>query len=226
VTPVQAVIERTVSGLGYELVDVEFAGAGLLRVFIDVAGDRAVRGEPIRVEDCEQVSHQLSHVLTVENVNYARLEVSSPGLDRPLKKQADFERFAGEEVSIRLRQPLKGRRNFIGVLTGDESDPARWVLELPDPGPAAPKGRGKNARAGVPSAGAGKAGKAGKAGEAGKAGKAGKAVAAGGGSGEAGLPEKDAVPGSGITDRDEVVTRLTFTLDEIERARLVPKLKY
>lgn len=196
-TPVQAVIERTVAGMGYELVDVEIAGAGLLRVFIDVTGDRAVQGDPVRVEDCERVSHQLSHVLTVENVDYARLEVSSPGLDRPLKKPADFERFVGAEVSVRLRQPLKGRRNFAGVLGRDDVEPGRWVLELPDPAAVAPKkGRGRTTKAG---------------------GGAAKAAAA---------PKQDAVPESGSTGDGEVVTRLTFSLDEIERARLVPKLKF
>jgi ribosome maturation factor RimP len=195
VSPVQALIERTVAGMGYELVDVEVAGAGLLRVFIDVAGERASRGETVRVEDCERVSRQLSHVLTVDDVDYARLEVSSPGLDRPLKKQADFQRFVGAEVSVRLRQPLKGRRNFAGVLTGDETEPGRWVLELPDPKAAAPKRRAKAAKAGRSDLKPGAA------------------------------PGQDAVP-EPAAGEGEVVTRLTFTLDEIERARLVPKLKF
>src|SRR5690606_3878070 len=95
-------IEKTVSGMGYELVDFEQAGRGLLRVFIDnPMGDE---GEPeaITVDDCERVSNQLTHVFAVENVDYARLEVSSPGLDRPLKKLADFVRFAGCEAVVKL----------------------------------------------------------------------------------------------------------------------------
>jgi ribosome maturation factor RimP len=204
VTPVQAVIERTVAGMGYELVDVEIAGAGLLRVFIDVQGERAERGEPVRVEDCEQVSHQLSHVLTVENIDYARLEVSSPGLDRPLKKPADFERFVGEEVAVRLRQPLKGRRNFDGVLVKDDSDPARWGLELTERREAPPRGRGKGQKK-----------------SAAKPAATGRGTAKG-----AGTPAVDAVPEPAVAGEGGTVTRLTFTLDEIERARLVPKLKF
>ncbi len=128
-------IEQTATGLGYELVDVEFAGRGLLRVTIDwpyekikqqIAVLKKERGETeeiapwdsvfVTVEDCEKVSRQLSYVLTVENVEYSRLEISSPGLDRPLKKPVDFERFAGQEVKLRLRMPMGGRRNFEGVL--------------------------------------------------------------------------------------------------------------
>jgi ribosome maturation factor RimP len=102
-------IETTVNGLGYELVDFEQAGRGLLRVFID-------KPEGISVDDCQIVSNQLSRLFMVENVDYERLEVSSPGLDRPLKKLADFERFAGEKAQIKLRLPLNGRKNFAGVL--------------------------------------------------------------------------------------------------------------
>lgn len=76
-------IEKTVNGTGYDLVDFERADRGLFRVYIDFLPADAEKGN-ITVEDCEKVSHQLSHVLTVENMNYERLEVSSPGLDRPL----------------------------------------------------------------------------------------------------------------------------------------------
>lgn len=125
VLPIEApfveAIRRTVSGMGYELVDCEFAAGGLLRVFID-------RPEGIRLEDCEQVSHQLSHLLMVEDVDYERLEVSSPGLDRPLRSEADFHRFAGCEVMVRLRLPFEGQRNFEGVLTVESN--GRFGLEL------------------------------------------------------------------------------------------------
>lgn len=102
-------VETTVEGLGYELVDLERSGRGLLRVFID-------RPEGISVDDCQAVSHQLTRLFLVENVDYERLEVSSPGLDRALKKEADFVRFVGEKAQVRLRMPLDGRKNFVGVI--------------------------------------------------------------------------------------------------------------
>ncbi len=113
------IIEKTVAGLGYELVDVERAEHGVLRVFIDFGAlDVAAKG-PITVEDCATVSHQLSHVLTVENVNYERLEISSPGLDRPLRKLEHFVRFAGFEVIVKLHVAMpdtNNRKSFQGVL--------------------------------------------------------------------------------------------------------------
>lgn len=109
------VLEKTVTGLGYELVDVERSPHGrVLRVFID----KPDKPRGVDVEDCALVSNQLSRVLTVENIDYDRLEVSSPGIDRPLKKATDFERFAGSEITLKLRLPLNGRRNFSGVLHG------------------------------------------------------------------------------------------------------------
>ena len=102
-------VEKTVAGLGYELVDVEHAGRGLLRVFID-------KPEGIAVEDCQLVSNQLTRLFAVENVDYARLEVSSPGLDRVLKKEADFIRFKGEKAQIKLRMPISTRKNFTGTI--------------------------------------------------------------------------------------------------------------
>ena len=104
-------IETTVTGLGYELVDVERSGRGLLRVFID-------KSEGISVEDCQVVSNQLTRLFLVENVEYDRLEISSPGLDRVLKKVADFERFTGERAQVKLRMPMAGRKNFVGVISG------------------------------------------------------------------------------------------------------------
>jgi ribosome maturation factor RimP len=104
-------VETTVSGLGYELVDFERSGRGLLRVFID-------KPEGILVDDCQTVSNQLTRLFMVENVDYDRLEVSSPGLDRPLKKEADFVRFAGQQAQLKLRMPLAGRKNFVGIIGG------------------------------------------------------------------------------------------------------------
>ena len=113
-----ALIEKTVTGLGYELVEYELAARGLLRVYIDFAIEQADRGH-ITVEDCATVSHQLSHVLTVENANYERLEVSSPGLDRPLTKFSDYVRFVDREVIVKLRLPMAGtpnRKTYQGVI--------------------------------------------------------------------------------------------------------------
>lgn len=131
----QGAIERTVTGLGYELVDTErtsSAGGGLLRVYIDrVAGDPA--GEFITVDDCEKVTRQLQHVLEVENCAYARLEVSSPGLDRPLKKPADFERFAGSAVDLTLKLAFQGRKKYSGVLQArPDGEGSGWRIVFND----------------------------------------------------------------------------------------------
>ena len=108
----QQVISAEVSNLGYSLVDIEREGRGLLRVTIENPDfDRL-----ITVEDCEKVSHQLTYTLAVENVPYERLEVSSPGLDRPVKSADDFVRFAGLEIELKLRVAVSGRKNFKGVL--------------------------------------------------------------------------------------------------------------
>lgn len=126
----QQAIERTVTGLGYELVDLERSGGGLLRVFIDrVAGKVYSTGasEFVTVEDCEAVTRQLQHVLEVENCDYARLEVSSPGLDRPLKREADYARFAGSAIDLTLKLPFQGRKKFKGVLGAREGG---WRLAL------------------------------------------------------------------------------------------------
>lgn len=113
----QEAVEKTVAALGYELVDAERGGAGLLRVFID----KPAGAEPafVTVEDCERVTRQLQHVLEVEGCDYARLEVSSPGLDRPLKKPADWARFAGETIDLTLRLPFQGRKKWRGVLAAN-----------------------------------------------------------------------------------------------------------
>lgn len=103
-------LEPTLAGLGYELVDIERSGRGkLLRVFIDKPGG-------VTVDDCTAVSNHLSRWLAVEGIDYDRLEISSPGLDRPLKKVSDFIRFVGEPVKLKLRVALQGQRNFAGIL--------------------------------------------------------------------------------------------------------------
>jgi ribosome maturation factor RimP len=108
-------IETTVSGLGYELVELERVGGGLLRISIDQPAG-------IAIEDCEKVTRQLQYLFEVENVDYARLEVGSPGLDRPLRKLADFERFAGSEVIITLKKPLDGRKSYRGIVNAPAGD--------------------------------------------------------------------------------------------------------
>jgi ribosome maturation factor RimP len=105
-------LDRTLPGMGYELVDVQTSSKGrLVRVFID-------KPNGVDVEDCARVSDHLTRLFAVENIDYDRLEVSSPGLDRLLRKQTDFERFSGEDAQVRLRTMLDNRRNFTGTLRG------------------------------------------------------------------------------------------------------------
>jgi len=106
------VVEQTVTGLGYELVEIERSSGGLLRVTIDLPWQKdAAPGQFVTVEDCEKVTRQLQYVLEVEGIEYQRLEVSSPGIDRPLKNESDFERFAGEMVDITLKAPVGAAAN-------------------------------------------------------------------------------------------------------------------
>lgn len=103
-------LESTLAGMGYELIDVEQSAHNkLIRVFVD-------KENGIMIDDCVAISNHLSRLFTVENIDYGRLEVSSPGLDRPLRKESDFLRFTGETVKLKLRIPLLGQRNFVGVL--------------------------------------------------------------------------------------------------------------
>ncbi|AFZ82641.1 ribosome maturation factor RimP [Candidatus Kinetoplastidibacterium crithidiae] len=106
-----SIAENALQGLSsdFELVDIEILSAGVLRVTIDkVSG--------ISIDDCEEVSRHLTHVFAVENINYSNLEVSSPGIDRPLRKFSDFLRFIGERVEIKFHNALNGRKIFRGVL--------------------------------------------------------------------------------------------------------------
>lgn len=120
----QELLETTLTGLGYELVDLEKSGKPMfLRIFIDKPGG-------VNIEDCSMVSRHLTRLLAVENVNYGRLEVSSPGLDRSLKKERDFVRFAGHKARIKLRVPVDGQRNFTGILR--ETSAGRVQLEVDD----------------------------------------------------------------------------------------------
>jgi len=118
------VFEPVVTGMGYELVDLQVSSGGqLLRLFIDKPGG-------VGLEDCAAVSRQLSRVLEVEGVDYDRLEVSSPGLDRPLRKASDFERFAGQKAEVRMRTPGEGgRKKYVGVLRGAVDGQLKLELE-------------------------------------------------------------------------------------------------
>jgi len=131
----QTAVETTVTGLGYELVDCErSASGGTLRVTIDKLGPQVGAGELIDVDDCEKVTRQLQYVLEVEGLEYSRLEVSSPGLDRPLNKAAHYARFAGQEIDITLKAPFQGKKKYRGVVSAQpqaESDQA-WRLVFDD----------------------------------------------------------------------------------------------
>lgn len=118
------VVEPAVTGMGYELVDVQASGGGrLLRLFIDKPGG-------VTLDDCAAISRHLTRVLAVEGIDYERLEVSSPGLDRPLRKERDFARFAGQKAEVRMRTPdASGRRKFAGVLRGVESGQVSMELD-------------------------------------------------------------------------------------------------
>ncbi|MEZ5649115.1 MAG: ribosome maturation factor RimP [Burkholderiaceae bacterium] len=177
-------IDRTVQGMGYEAIDVEFAASGLLRVFIDRLAPEGTEPDPITIEDCERVSHQLGHLFTVENVDYERLEVSSPGLDRPLLTAAHFRRFAGQQIRIKLRQTFRGRRQYSGLLTVE--DDGRFGLELTEaiePGAGGPRRH-------PPRVG------------------------------------KRQAPGPKSAEARPTGEKLTFSLDELDSARLVPRIDF
>jgi len=115
----EGILEPTLTGMGFELVDAQVSNRGrFLRIFMDKPGG-------ITVDDCAEVSRHLSRVLEVEGIDYDRLEVSSPGLDRPLRKPVDFARFAGQRVDVRMRlADASGRRRYIGLLKGIEGTTA------------------------------------------------------------------------------------------------------
>lgn len=119
-----SLLESTLQGLGYEMVDLEMSNHGkLLRLFIDKPGG-------INIDDCALVSNHISRLLAVEmDFDYDRLEVSSPGLDRPLRKEADYVRFCGETAQIKLRVPLQGRKKFVGVLKSVQDGQVQLEVE-------------------------------------------------------------------------------------------------
>ena len=115
-------LEMTIPPMGYELVDWEMSRGRMVRVFIDKRGWRTAVPR-INVDDCARVSNHLTHLFTVENIDYDRLEVSSPGLDRPLTKLADYARFAGEDVQLNLHEMTDGVRRVKGTLRGIVAGP-------------------------------------------------------------------------------------------------------
>jgi ribosome maturation factor RimP len=143
----QNVVQQVVTGLGYELVEIERSAGGLLRITIDWPwAPGAAEPQFITVEDCERVTRQLQFALEVEGVDYRRLEVSSPGIDRPLRGKGDFERYQGSLVDVVLKAPIgkeaagvaglgAGRKKFRGVLErvdGPEAAPGRWRIVWSD----------------------------------------------------------------------------------------------
>jgi ribosome maturation factor RimP len=147
---VRELIERTIRGLGYELVEVERAAGGLLRVTLDTPDAPGQIARRIGLDDCEQVSRQLTHLFAVEQVDYERLEVCSPGLDRLLTGARDFVRFAGSPVKLQLKVGLHGRRRFQGQLLGlgGQAGAEQVRLALSASGAsAAGSGRGRDGQA-------------------------------------------------------------------------------
>jgi len=153
----QQTVEQTVAGLGYDLVEIERSAGGLLRVTIDLpwtapTSEAVAAGIPepfVTVEDCEKVTRQLQFALEVDGVDYKRLEVSSPGIDRPLRNEQDFERFVGEVIDITLKAPMGAaaagqvsatRKKFRGTLervAGGDGAPGWQIVwsDAPEPKP-------------------------------------------------------------------------------------------
>ncbi len=121
---IAGIVEPAVAGLGFDLVDTQVSSRGrMVRVFIDKVGG-------VSVDDCAEVSRHLTRVFAVEGIDFDRLEVSSPGLDRPLRKPSDFERFSGQRVDVRMRAPdAGGRRRFVGRLQGLNGGAATVVVD-------------------------------------------------------------------------------------------------
>ena len=152
----QAIVEQTVTGLGYDLVEIERSAGGLLRITIDLPWQKGVE-QFVNVEDCEKVTRQLQYALEVEEIDYRRLEVSSPGIDRPLRHEQDFERFAGEVIDITLKAPMgsaaggqvaANRKKFRGTLERSES--GGWQIVWSDEPAAKPGQKVSKKRAPAP----------------------------------------------------------------------------
>lgn len=161
----QQIVEQTVTGLGYDLVEIERSAGGLLRITIDLpwtppseVSDAPLGGEAfVTVEDCEKVTRQLQFALEVDGVDYTRLEVSSPGIDRPLRHEQDFQRFEGEVIDVTLKAPIgaaasgqvnANRKKFRGTLERSES--GGWQIVWSDAPPPKPGQKVSKKRAPVP----------------------------------------------------------------------------
>lgn len=154
----QDIVEQTVSGLGYDLVEIERSAGGLLRVTIDLPWDPAAGEQFVNVEDCEKVTRQLQFALEVEGIEYKRLEVSSPGIDRPLRHEKDFERFAGQVIDLTLKAPMgaaaagqvaPNRKKFRGTLERAEGGQG-WQIVWSDEPPVKPGQKVSKKRAPAP----------------------------------------------------------------------------
>ena len=147
----QQIVEQTVTGLGYDLVEIERSAGGLLRVTIDLPWQPPVEGEPVvpeqfvTVEDCEKITRQLQFALEVDGTDYTRLEVSSPGIDRPLRHEQDFIRFVGEVIDLTLKEPIgaaaegqvsANRKKFRGTL--ERAEDGGWQIVWSDEPPVKP----------------------------------------------------------------------------------------
>ena len=147
----QETVTQTVTGLGFDLVDLERSAGGLLRVTIDLpwappqAGEAAPEPQFVTVEDCEKVTRQLHYLLEVEGLEYRRLEVGSPGIDRPLRHEVDFIRFEGHVIDLTLKAPIgatdsgvsANRKKFRGTLERAD-DGVSWQVvwsDEPEPKP-------------------------------------------------------------------------------------------
>ena len=160
------IVEQTVRGLGYDLVEIERSAGGLLRITIDLPWSPAAEGvavveQFVNVEDCEKVTRQLQFALEVDGVEYRRLEVSSPGIDRPLRHVADFERFAGQVIDITLKAPMgaaangqvhANRKKFRGTLerVAQEGGTVAWQIVWRDEPPVKPGQRVSKKRVPAP----------------------------------------------------------------------------
>lgn len=149
----QEIVEQTVTGLGFDLVELERSGSGLLKVTIDLPWEPPVAGHPVpverfvTVEDCEKITRQLQYLLEVEGLEYRRLEVGSPGIDRPLKREIDYVRFEGHVIDLTLKAPIgatgtdvaANRKKFRGTLERAD-DGVQWQVvwsDAPEPKPGA-----------------------------------------------------------------------------------------
>ncbi|GKS76654.1 ribosome maturation factor RimP [Acidovorax sp. SUPP950] len=159
----QQIVEQTVTGLGYDLVEIERSAGGLLRITIDLPWQAPVEGEPVlpeqfvTVEDCEKVTRQLQFALEVDGVEYKRLEISSPGIDRPLRHEQDFIRFTGHMVDLTLKAPIgeagggqvnANRKKFRGTL--ERTEAGGWQVVWSEEPPVKPGQRVSKKRVPAP----------------------------------------------------------------------------